>query len=160
MNDEALRQHLLNLLDGRGAHMTFDQAVVEFPPEAMNRQPPNVPYTPWHLIEHLRIAQWDILQFVRDPEHDSPAWPDGYWPERSATTDTAGWDASLTAFRSDLEAMKEIVRDRDVELTAELPHAPGYTYLREVLLVADHNAYHVGEFAILRQVMGTWPDQR
>ncbi|UCG23481.1 MAG: DinB family protein, partial [Chloroflexota bacterium] len=141
----------------RNAHYTFDDAVADFPLEAINDRPPNVPYTPWHIVEHLRIAQWDILEFMRDPAHTSPEWPKGYWPDPEAATDAAGWSNSLDAFRGDLAAVQEMVRDGSLELTVEIPHAPGYTYLREFLLVADHNAYHVGEFAILRQVMGTWP---
>ena len=157
-DDQILRKQILQLLAGRNAHYTFDDAVADFPLEAINTRPPNVPYTPWHLVEHLRIAQWDILEFMRDPAHVSPEWPKGYWPDPEATTNAAGWTTTLDAFRADLDAVQEMVRDESLELTAEIPHAPGYTYLREFLLVADHNAYHVGEFAILRQVMGTWPN--
>lgn len=160
MSDTTLRDQLLALLRGGNAHLGFDQAVADFPEAAMNQTPPHVPYTPWHLLEHLRIAQWDILEFMRNPDHVSPEWPTGYWPDRDATTDAAGWAATLDAFRADLAAVQEIVRDPAIDLAAELPHAPGYTYLREVLLVADHNAYHIGEFAILRQVMGTWSVDR
>ncbi len=156
MSDATLRDQLLALLKGGNAHLTFDDAIADFPPAAMNQQPPNVPYTPWHILEHLRITQWDILEFVRNPRHVSPEWPKGYWPAPDATTDVAGWQATIDAFRADLAAVQEIVRDPSIDLSAELPHAPGYTYIREVLLVADHNAYHIGEFAILRQVMGTW----
>ena len=156
-DDQILRQQIQQLLTSRNAHYTFDNAVADFPLEAVNSRPPNVPYTPWHLVEHLRIAQWDILEFMRDPAHVSPEWPKGYWPDPDATTNTAGWLASLDAFRADLAAVDELVNDESLDITAEIPHAPGYTYLREFLLVADHNAYHVGEFAILRQVTGTWP---
>jgi hypothetical protein len=156
-DDQVLRQQILQLLTGRNAHFTFEDAVADFPHKAINRQPPNVPYTPWHLVEHLRIAQWDILEFMRDPDHVSPEWPKGYWPDPEAATNPAGWKQSLDRFRADLAAVEAMVQDPDLEMTAELPHAPGYTYLREFFLVADHNAYHVGEFAILRQVMGTWP---
>jgi hypothetical protein len=155
-NDQVLRRQILQLLNGRNAHYTFDDAVADFPLEAINRRPPNVPYTPWHLVEHLRIAQWDILEFMRNPGHVSPEWPKGYWPDPKATTNAAGWQQSLDRFRADLAAVEALVQDPDLDITAELPHAPGYTYLREFLLVGDHNAYHVGEFAILRQVMGTW----
>ena len=156
MSDATLRDQLLALLKGGNAHLTFDDAIADFPPAAMNQQPPNVPYTPWHILEHLRITQWDILEFVRNPRHVSPEWPKGYWPAPDATTDVAGWQETIDACRADLAAVQEIVRDPSIDLSAELPHAPGYTYIREVLLVADHNAYHIGEFAILRQVMGTW----
>ncbi len=157
-DDQVLRRQLLQLLTGRNAHYTFDDAVADFPLGAINQRPPNVPYTPWHLVEHLRIAQWDILEFMRDPDHVSPEWPKGYWPDPQDTTNPAGWQQSLDRFRADLAAVVVMVEDETLDITAELPHAPGYTYLREFLLVADHNAYHVGEFAILRQVMGTWPD--
>ena len=157
-DDQILRQQILQLLTGRNAHYTFDDAVAGFPLEAINTQPPNVLYTPWHLVEHLRIAQWDILEFMRDPAHVSPEWPTGYWPDPSSTTNAAGWLASLDNFRADLETVKQMVKDESLDITSEIPHAPGYTYLREFLLVADHNAYHIGEFAILRQVMGTWPN--
>src|SRR5690606_545015 len=145
MSDATLRDQLLALLKGGNAHLTFDDAIADFPPAAMNQQPPNVPYTPWHILEHLRITQWDILEFVRNPRHVSPEWPKGYWPAPDATTDVAGWQATIDAFRADLAAVQEIVRDPSIDLSAELPHAPGYTYIREVLLVADHNAYHIGE---------------
>jgi hypothetical protein len=155
-DDQVLREQILQLLTGRNAHFTFDDAVTDFPIEAINRRPPNVPYTPWHLVEHLRIAQWDILEFMRDPGHISPEWPKGYWPDPQTTTNPAGWQQSLDRFRADMAAVKVMVQDPALDITSELPHAPGYTYLREFLLVADHNAYHIGEFAILRQVMGTW----
>jgi hypothetical protein len=156
MDDRILREQLIQVLTGRNAHFTFNDAVMDFPIDKINDQPPNVPYTPWHLVEHLRITQWDILEFTLNPEHVSPKWPEEYWPDRQATADAKAWQASIAAFRSDLKAMEEIVRDQVIDLTSEIPHAPGYTYLREVLLVADHNAYHIGEFCILRQVMGTW----
>ena len=155
--DKVVREQLLYLLRGGNAHLTFDQAVADFPMEYINTQPPNVSYTPWHLLEHIRIAQWDILEFVRDPDHVSPPWPDGYWPALDQRADEARWNQTLSDFRADLRALQKLVEDPNTDLYADLPHAPGYTVLREILLVADHNAYHVGEFAVLRQVMGTWP---
>lgn len=155
-----MRQQLEDVLRGKGAHLTFDEAVADFPADAINANPPNVPYSFWHLVEHMRIAQWDILEFVRNPNHVSPEWPSGHWPARDAETDLAGWQRSLDAFHTDLEAVIAIANDPALDLTAEIPHAPGYTYLREVLLVADHNAYHTGELAILRQVMDLWPAGR
>ncbi len=156
-DDTVLRAQLLALLDGQNAHINFDNAVADFPMTAINRHPPNVPYTPWHLLEHIRIAQWDILEFVRNPDHVSPEWPKGYWPAPDALASEEDWQATVAQIRADLDAVKALVADPATDLTAELPHAPGYTVLREALLVADHNAYHIGEFAILRQVMGTWP---
>ncbi len=156
-NDEVMRQQLLALLKGGHAHMNLSQAVADFPPGHYNTNPPNVPYTPWHLLEHLRIAQWDILEFVRNPEHVSPDWPGGYWPAPDEQADQARWQQTLNEFEADLQALQEMVADPTTDLLAPLPHAPDYTIFREILLVADHNAYHIGEFGILRQVMGTWP---
>jgi hypothetical protein len=155
--NQVMRNQLLALLRGGNAHLTFDQAVADFPVEQINRRPPNVPYTPWHLLEHVRIAQWDILEFIRNPDHVSPAWPAGYWPAPEAQADEAQWQQTLDRFQADLKALEGLVADSSIDLLAEIPHAPGYTILREILLVADHNAYHIGEFAILRQVMDTWP---
>jgi hypothetical protein len=155
-SEGVFREQLVQLLSGRNAHYTFDDAVKSFPMEFINTNPPNVPYTSWHLIEHLRLAQWDILEFVRDPEHVSPKWPEGYWPHPEAVADPNDWQKTIDSFRADLKAMVSIAQDTSFDLISEIPHAPGYTYLREILLVADHNAYHVGELSILRQVMGTW----
>jgi hypothetical protein len=159
--DQTLRQHVLNLLAMKGAHMGFDEAVADFPADLMNTFPPNVPYTPWHLVEHLRITQWDIVEYTHDPAHVSPNWPVGYWPPRDAKTDTAGWNHSVEQFRRDLKIMHDIVADPNTDLMTPIPHGyGGHTVLREALLLADHNAYHVGELAILRQVMNAWPAQR
>ena len=112
--------------------------------------------SPWYLLEHIRITQWDILEFVRDPDHVSPAWPEGYWPPKGQEAAGPRWQDTIQAFRSDMEALEAMVQDPATDLYAGLPHAAGYTVLREILLVADHNAYHIGEFAVLRQIMGTW----
>lgn len=154
--DQVVREQLLFLLRGGNAHMTFDQAVAGFPMEFINAHPLNVSYTPWHLLEHIRIAQWDILEFIRDPDHVSPPWPEGYWPSQHEQADEAKWNKTIGDFRADLRALQDMVEDPSADLYANLPHAVGYTVLREILLVADHNAYHIGEFASLRQVMGTW----
>jgi hypothetical protein len=151
-----LRKQLVDLLNGGNAHMGFEETVADFPVAEINTFPPNVPYTFWHLLEHIRIAQTDILEFVRQPGHVSPEWPKGYWPDREEQTDADGWQRTIKGIQADLEAVKQIVLDPQTDLTAELAHAPGYTVLRETLLVADHNVHHLGEFAILRQVMGTW----
>jgi len=156
-SDARLREQLLQLLSGRNAHLTFEMAVKDFPMNQINTRPPSVPYSPWQLLEHIRIAQWDILEFTRDPDHVSPEWPTGYWPPENAEADAVAWQATLAALRADMRALEELVRNPDVNLYADLPHAEGYTVLREIMLVADHSAYHIGEFAILRQVMGTWP---
>ena len=154
-----MRDQLVYVLEGKGAHMTLEDAVADFPLAEINTKPPGVPYSFWHLVEHLRICQSDILEFVRDPEHVSPEFPVGLWPAPDAETDAEGWQQSIDAFRADLEAVIAITRDPALELTAELSHAPGYTYLREILLVIDHNAYHTGELAILRQALGLWAER-
>lgn len=155
--ERALREQLVALLRGGMAHMTFDEAVADFPPDRINERPPQVPYTPWHLLEHLRLTQRDIVEFSRDPDYRERRWPADYWPERAATADAAGWARTLAAFRDDLEALCALALDPATELHARIPWGDGQTILRELLLVADHNAHHLGEFAILRQVMGTWP---
>ena len=159
-NDDVLRGELLTLIDGRGAHMPFDSAVADFPIEAINRRPPNVPYTPWHIVEHLRRTQRDILDYVRDRAYLAPNWPEDYWPERFAETSVDGWQQTVDGFVADRKAIEAILLDGSTELSAPLPQTPGHTIVREVRLLINHNAYHIGEFAILRQVMGTWPPGR
>lgn len=155
--DDRLRDDLIRLLQADDAHMSFEDAVADFPADAINRRPPNVDYTPWHLVEHLRLTQWDILEYIRDPKFVSPEWPIGYWPNPSAEATPAEFAASVAGFLADRVALGDLVADPASDLLAPLPHTPGHSLLREVRIVADHNAYHVGEFAILRQVMGTWP---
>jgi hypothetical protein len=155
--DQVVRDHLLSLLRGRNAHMNFDDAVADFPLEHINVKPPNVPYTPWHLVEHLRITQWDILEYVRNPQYVSPEWPVGYWPAPDAAADEDAWSRTIALFRRDYQDIEALVRNPDTDLYAPIPHGyGGHTILREVLLVADHNAYHIGELGVLRQVMGAW----
>lgn len=160
MDHVDIRVEALAILDAQDAHMSFDQAVAEFPERALNVRPPNVGYTPWQLLEHLRITQWDILEYVRDPRHVSPDWPVGYWPAPDATATREQLVATVEAFRADQAALRALVTDPGTDLLAVLPDTPGHTILREIRVVADHNAYHIGEFAILRQVMGTWPAGR
>lgn len=158
--DEILRNQLLALLQGEDAHMDFDEAVADFPLKFINQRPPNTPYTPWHLLEHLRITQWDILEFIRNPQHVSPAWPEGYWPAPNAEASPQQWQETIAGFRADFKDVEGLVKDPASQILAEIAHAPGYTLLREIMLVAGHNAYHIGEFAVLRQVMSTWPSGR
>jgi hypothetical protein len=158
--DDALRQQLAELLDGVGAHMPFDEAVADFPDEAINRRPPNVDYTPWHLLEHVRLTQADILDYITNEAYVEPSWPVDYWPHRDAIATPAEFDATIEGFRSDLAALRALVVDPARDLFAVIPGTPGHTLLREVRIDADHNAYHIGEFAVLRQVMGTWPADR
>jgi hypothetical protein len=155
-NDKALREHLIYLLDGGGAHATFDTAVARFPSELRGKKAKGIPYTAWQLLEHMRIAQWDILEFSRNPEHVSPAWPEGYWPQSEAPPSSLAWEKSVKSFRADLEAMKKLAASPKIDLFARIPHGEGQTVLREVLLVADHNAYHLGQLVLVRRVLGTW----
>ena len=156
-DDHAIRNQLIRLLDGVDARMSFDEAVADFPDGAMNEKAPNVAYTPWHIIEHVRRTQADILEYVISEDYAEKTWPDEFWPARDATATRADWDETIRGFKADLEALKALVRDPERDLTAVIPNTPGHTLLREVRIVGDHNAYHIGEFAILRQVMGSWP---
>jgi hypothetical protein len=153
-DDSVLREHLLYLLKGGGAHVSFDAAIAGLPIKLRGAKPPGAPHTPWQLLEHLRIAQWDILEFSRNPQHVSPQWPQGYWPEREAPPSRTAWDKSAAAFRADLRAMQKLVKDPSTDLYARIPHGQGQTILREALLVADHNAYHIGQMVLLRRLLG------
>lgn len=155
-SDQVVRQQLLALLNGGNAHMTFEQAVADFPDEHFNTRPLNIPYTPWHILEHLRIAQWDILDFIRNPDYITPEWPKEYWPDSEATAHQEQWDKTINSFLENLQSLRDIVSDPETDLYGPIPHAPDYNIFREMLVVSDHNAYHIGEFAILRQVMSTW----
>ena len=153
------RDEVLYLLRGGNAHMSFEDAVADYPMASVNSPFPNGTYTAWHLLEHLRLTQHDILDFIRDPDYVEREWPADYWPPRERTATPEQWQATLAGFRADLEALQAIVADSATDLEAPIPHGDGQTILREMLVVADHNAYHLGEFAIMRQVMGTWgPD--
>ena len=158
MNDKALREHLDYVLGGGGAHLDFDKAIAGLPPELRGVRAANTPHTAWRLLEHLRIAQWDILEFSRNPKHVSPEWPAGYWPEGDAPPDAAAWDRSVAAFKSDLAAMRALVNDPKTDLFARISHGDGQTILREALLVADHNAYHLGQLVVVRRLLGAWEE--
>lgn len=151
--DRALREHLLYLLGGGGAHVDFETVIKDFPIAIINRRAEHVPYTPWQVLEHMRIAQDDILEFSRNAAHISPPWPEGYWPAVDATADEAVWNSSVAAFRSDLEAVKRLVEDPATDLFARIEHGQGQTILREALLVADHNAYHLGVLVTLKRLL-------
>ena len=151
--DRSLREHLLYLLRGGGAHVKFDEALKDFPPDLFNHRVGGVPYTPWQLLEHMRIAQWDILEFSRSAAHVSPAWPEGYWPDGDKEAGEGDWRRSAERFRSDLREMEALVADEANDLHAPVPHGDGQTLLREALLVADHNAYHLGVLVTLRRVL-------
>ena len=154
----ALREHVLYLLRGGGAHLDFEKAVAGLPPELRGVRPAGLPHSPWRLLEHMRIAQWDILEFSRNPRHVSPPFPEGYWPEGDAPPDAGAWDRSVAAFRADLRAMEALVADPASDLFTPFPHGQGQTLLREALLVADHNAYHLGQLVVLRRLLGAWKE--
>lgn len=156
-HDLSLRDHLANLLEGEGAHRTPAYAFRNVPVEFRGVRPPGLPYSLWELLEHLRISQWDILEFSRDPDHESPNWPQGYWPESPAPDSEEAWDRSLKALERDLALMIALVRNPGNDLFAPFEWGDGQTLLREGLLVADHNAYHTGQVVALRRIMGLWP---
>lgn len=156
MEPKIIRAQLVDLLTKSNAHMTFAEAVADFPPEHYNTRPPQTPYTFWHLLEHIRLAQRDILDFIRNPDYQERNWPEDYWPPQNELADSRAWEKTISAFYAELDEIVAIISDPQIDLAGELPYAPGYTYLREFLLVADHNAYHLGEFAILRGILGLW----
>lgn len=151
--DRQLRDHVLYLLRSGGAHISFDDFIAAFPIDFINSAIDGVPYTPWQVLEHMRIAQWDILEFSRDAGHVSPQFPEGYWPSTGVVADAEMWNDTVKAFRSDLQALAELVDDPTVDLFAQLSHGEGQTILREALLVADHNAYHLGTLALMKRVL-------
>jgi uncharacterized damage-inducible protein DinB len=155
-NDAALREHFVKLLTEAQAHATFDDAVKGLDPKLRGKVPQGAKHSPWQLLEHLRIAQWDILEFSRNAKHASPTWPDDYWPKETAPADEKAWDKSVRAFKQDLKEMVELIKDEKTDLFAKIPHGDGQTVLREALLIADHNAYHVGQMVLLRILLGAW----
>lgn len=156
--DKALREHVLYLLDGGGAHAKFDEVVADIPPKLLGQKPAGLPHSLWMLLEHLRIAQRDILEFSHNPKHASPKWPEGYWPKTEAPPSAAAWNASIEKFRQDLKAMQDLVKDPKTDLFAKIPWGDGQTVLREALLLADHNAYHLGQMLDARRLLGAWPE--
>lgn len=155
-HDKALREQLVKLLTGSEAHADFEAAVKDLPVELRGKVPHGAEHSPWQLLEHLRIAQWDIVEFSRDAKHKSPEWPKGYWSDSDKPPKEDAWDNSVAAFRRDLQAMCELVSDDKSDLYAKLPHGDGQTLLREALLLADHNAYHIGQLVLVRRLLGAW----
>ncbi len=153
-SDHPLREQVLALLKGGQAHADFDAAMGDWPVQLAGAKVANFPHTAWMLLEHMRIAQWDILEFSRNPKHVSPKWPEGHWPPSEAPADAKAWKASMAAFKKDLRAMEQLVANRKVDLHAKIPWGDGQTILREALLVADHNAYHLGQLVMLRKSIG------
>jgi hypothetical protein len=157
--NRSLRQHLLDLLQGGGAHAKFDEVIAGIPAKLRGRKPAGLPHTLWMLLEHLRIAQWDILEFSRNPKYVSPKWPEEYWPTTEAPPSPAAWTASIKKFRQDLKAMQDLVRNPDTDLFARISWGDGQTILREALLVADHNGYHLAQMLDARRLLGVWPEK-
>lgn len=156
MNDKALRQHIVSLLNSGDAHANFDAAVKDIPPALRSKKPDGAEHSPWQVLEHLRIALWDILEFARNAQHQSPEFPQGYWPSTQSPPDEKAWDKSASSFRADLEALIKLVSDEKTDLFARIPHGSGQTILRQALVAADHNAYHLGELVLLRRELGAW----
>jgi len=157
-HDQALREHLVSLLKGGGAHVHFMDAIDGFPEAKRGAFVEGLRHTVWQLVEHVRIAQRDILEFSRNPKHVSPGFPEGYWPKTPVPPDEAAWEESVQAFQHDLQEMIKLVKNPKTDLCAAIPHGDGQTILREALLLADHNAYHLGQLIDLRRALGTWPE--
>lgn len=153
MSDRSLRAHLVTLLEGKGAHVDLRTALSAYPAGIAGARVPGIPHTPWRLMEHLRIAQWDILEFSRDPDHVSPSFPEGYWPDGDAPADSSAWKRSVDAFLADLEAMQRLVLDSATDLLAPFPWGDGQTVLREALVLADHNSYHLGQLILIEKAL-------
>lgn len=155
-HDQSLREHLLYLLNGGGAHAKFEEVVADLPAGLQGKKVANLPYTAWALLEHVRIAQWDILDFSQNPKYKTMEWPKDYWPATEAPPKADAWSKSIKAFKKDLKEMKELVADPKTDLHKKIPWGDGQTILREALLVADHNAYHLGQMVTLRRLLGAW----
>jgi hypothetical protein len=155
-SNHLLRKELDRLLVGKGAHTDFEAAIKDFPAKLRGAKPEGSPHSAWELLEHLRIAQWDMLEFSRDPKHESPKWPEGYWPRHAAPASDEEWEKSVKAIRHDLAAMRKLVTDPESDLFTPFAHGDGQTLLREALQMADHNAYHVGELVFVRRQLGAW----
>jgi uncharacterized damage-inducible protein DinB len=155
--NSAARDHLAQALGWAEAHMSFDDAVADLAPALQGKAPAGLPYSPWQLLEHIRITQHDILDFCRNPSYRELAWPDDYWPESPAPPSADAWAASVRSVREDRAALAALARDGAIDLTGRIPHGSGQTYLREILLVIDHTAYHMGELIVVRRLLGAWP---
>jgi len=155
--EDVLRAELGALLRGGNAHLTFEEVVDKFPLGRINEKAPHMPYSAWHLLEHMRIVQWDIAAFIRDPDHVSPHWPQGYFPDPAVKADAPGWRKTVQAFLADRAALENMAADKTIDLFKPIAHAGDYTVFREIVLAADHNAYHTGELAFMRQVLQAWP---
>jgi hypothetical protein len=157
MSESLIRQELVNFLTIEQAHMQFEEAVKDFPLAHINTRPNNLEYSFWHLLEHIRLCQWDILDYCINPNYKTMEWPREYWPVRDAKTDEAGWKKTVSDYLADRAALINIIQDPKTDLYKAIPHGyGGHTIFREILVVGSHNAYHIGEFGILRGMMGLW----
>lgn len=156
MNDSILRQNLVELLRGGHAHLTPEHALNGLSPSLRNVRPANSPHSVWENLEHMRLAQEDILRYTIDASWVSPDFPEGYWPKETGELTEEAWTTSVAAFFADLEEVIKLIEDESLDLTSEIPHGEGHTYLREILLVADHNAYHLGQIVQIRKSLGDW----
>lgn len=156
-NIDSLRKHVLNLLRGGSAHLSFDDLVNSFPVDLCSRRVEGLPYTAWQVLEHMRLAQWDILEFSRDPNHVSPEFPKGYWPKPDELGSRDLWQKTIDEFRKDREQMEALVENESTDLYAKIPHGEGQTILREALVLADHNAYHLGVLAVMARIVKSVP---
>jgi hypothetical protein len=155
-NDKLLREHLINVLQESAAHANFEAAIKDLPASLRGKRPDGAAHSPWEVLEHLRIAQWDILEFTRNANHGSPEFPDGYWPSAQAPENDDVWNENAAGFRSDLSAIVALVADESNDLLAPIAHGDGQTILRQALLAADHNAYHLGELVLVRRLLKAW----
>jgi uncharacterized damage-inducible protein DinB len=155
-SNRALRQHLIFLLTDGGAHAKFDDVIAAIPAKLRGQTPAAMPHSPWMLLEHMRIAQWDILEFSRNPKYKSPEWPESYWPPTEAPPNAAAWNESVKDFRKDLKSLENLIANPKTDLFAKIPWGDGQTILREALLVADHNAYHLGQLVDILRLLGVW----
>lgn len=155
-NDDTLRAHLIDLMVGGNAHATFDDAVADLPANLRGSVPQGLPYSIWQLVDHIRIAQWDILEFTKDQEHQSPKWPDEYWPKEAEPENEAAWNDALKQIEADKEEFVGIISNPNNNLYQALPKGDGQSILREALLIADHLAYHTAEIIVLRRLLGAW----
>ncbi len=156
--DQAIRKQLVETLEGGGAHATFDDAVADIPAKLQGEKPKGMPHSLWMLLEHLRIAQADILDFSVNSKYVAPKWPEGYWPKTPAPPNERAWDKSVDAFHQDLKSMQDLVKNPKTDLVAKIPWGEGQTILREALLVADHNAYHIAQIVDARRLLGAWKE--
>jgi DinB superfamily len=156
MKDKSLREDLISLLSGENAHATFDSAVKNLPAALRGKRPPGTPHSPWELLEHLRIAQWDIIEYALNPKHVSPEFPAGYWPKSPAPPDEKAWEKSVASFHKDQKKLVAAIENQATDVPAPIPHAKKQSLLNKTLLVADHNSYHIGQLILVRRLLGAW----